>query len=134
MNDIEGALLDYNKAIELDPNNADSYNNRADFYLQIKDFDNALKDANKSIELGGEYFSYVTRGEIFMAMNNYIDAINDFTQAISYDPNSIETLEYRAKCYRKLAEAEQDPAKKADLIAKAEADEKKAESLKKRIS
>ncbi|SEV81714.1 TPR repeat-containing protein [Prevotella sp. khp7] len=100
--------------------------------MRLKDLDEALKDANKSIELGGEFYSYVTRGEIFMAMNNYIDAINDFTQAISYNPNSIETLEYRAKCYRKLAETEQDPAKKADLIAKAKADEKIVKSLKKK--
>ena len=132
MKEQAGALQDYNKAIELDPNDSASYNNRADFYLQINDLDKALKDANKSIELGGEFISFVTRGEIFMAMNNYIDAINDFTQALSYNPNSIETLEYRAKCYRKLAEAEQDPAKKADLIAKAEADEKVVKSLKKK--
>lgn len=37
----------------------------------------------------------------------------------------------RAKCYRELAEAETDVEKKEELIAKAEADKKKAESLKK---
>ena len=42
-----------------------------------------------------------------------------------------DAYENRAKCFRNLAESEEDPTKKAELIAKAEADEKKAESLKK---
>jgi len=37
----------------------------------------------------------------------------------------------RAKCYRQLAVNERDSLKKGRFLAKAEADEKKAESLKK---
>ena len=50
---------------------------------------------------------------------------------MSIDDKFIDSLENRAKCFRRLAEMEEDPTKKTELIAKAEADEKKAESLKK---
>lgn len=132
LNDKKGALEDHNKAIELSPDMADAYNNRADFFISIKEYDKALKDINRSIELtGGQFAYYVTRGEIYLSMERYVDALADFTQALSFNVSYNKAFEYRAICYRKLAEAEQDPAKKADLIAKAEADEQRAESLKK---
>ena len=130
MNDPDGALQDYNKAIELNPNYAMAYNNRADLYLKMNDLDKALADVNHSIDLGGGYVSFITKGEIYIAMEKYSDAIELFTQALSYNEKCKESFEYRAKCYRKLAEAELDEEKKAQLIAKAEVDEKKAESLK----
>ena len=130
MNDNEGALQDYNKAIELAPNNASKYNNRADLYLKMNDFDKALADVNHSIDLGGGYVSFITKGEIYIAMEKYSDAIELFTQALLYNEKGKESFEYRAKCYRRLAETEPDEEKKAQLIAKAEVDEKKAESLK----
>ena len=74
---------------------------------------------------------YVTRGEIYLAMDKTEEAIRDFDKALSIKDGIKEAYEGRAKCYRKLAETEQDPAKKAELIAMAEVDEKIAESLKK---
>ena len=130
LNDQEGALQDYNKAIELDPNNEGKYNNRADLYLKMNDFNKALADVNHSIDLGGGYVSFITKGEIYIAMEKYSDAIELFTQALLYNEKGKESFEYRAKCYRRLAETEPDEEKKAQLIAKAEVDEKKAESLK----
>ena len=50
MNDLDGALQDYNKAIELNPNYVIAYNNRADLYLERNNLDNALADVNHSID------------------------------------------------------------------------------------
>ena len=130
MNDLEGALQDYNKAIELNPNDAMAYNNRADLYLKMNDIDKALADVNHSIDLGGGYASFITKGEIYIAMEKYSDAIDLFTQALSYNEKGKEPFKLRAICYRQLAEAELDEDKKKELIAKAEADEQKVESLK----
>jgi len=131
MNDNEGALQDYNKAIELAPNDASKYNNRADLYLKMNDFDKALADVNHSIDLGGGYVSFITKGEIYIAMEKYSDAIDLLTQALSYNTKGKDSFELRAKCYRQLAETEVDEDKKKELIAKAEADEQKIVSLKK---
>ena len=73
---------------------------------------------------------YVTRGEILAAQNNDIGAISDFSFAILIDDNLKEAYVNRAKCYRTLAGVESDVEKKAKLIDKAEADEKKVASLK----
>jgi tetratricopeptide (TPR) repeat protein len=54
--DYQGALADYNKAIELDPKLAMGYNNRA--FLKnnrLKDYQGALADYNKAIELDPKY-------------------------------------------------------------------------------
>ena len=131
LNDFNGALSDYNKAIELNPNNARYYNNRADLWMILEEFGKAMNDVNDAIEIDNKaYVSYVTRGEIYFTMNKPKEAIIDFNNALSLDSDIKVAYEYRAQCYRKLAETEQDPTKKTDLIAKAEADEKKAESLK----
>ena len=130
MNDLDGALQDYNKAIELNPNYAMAYNNRADLYLKMNDLDKALADVNHSIDLGGGYVSFITKGEIYIAMEKYSDAIDLLTQALSYNAKGKDLFELRAKCYRQLAETEVDEDKKKELIAKAEADEKKVASLK----
>ena len=43
--------LDYSRAIELDPNDADAYNNRANVKGKLGQHEEAIKDFNKAIEL-----------------------------------------------------------------------------------
>jgi tetratricopeptide (TPR) repeat protein len=76
-------------------------------------------------------YYYDTRGQIYMAMDRNDDALKDLNHSLSIDPNYIEALVSRSNCYRKLAEVEKVAEKKAELISKAEADEQKAEALKK---
>ena len=91
----------------------------------------AMDDINTAIKRDGtDFVLYITRGEIYMAMKQYYKALNDFTKAIALNRECKVSYFNRTKCYRKLAEAEQDDAKKVELIAKAEADEKKANSMK----
>ena len=47
-----GAISDYNKAIELDPNNASAYYNRAISKYYTNDLNGACEDAKKSTSLG----------------------------------------------------------------------------------
>ena len=132
MGDKEGALEDFCKALEIKPDFANAYNNRAFTLLALGKYEKALRDVNVAIEKAPQNHCYYdTRGQIYMAMDRNEDALIDINHALSLNANYIDALKSRSKCYRKLAEAEQDSAKKADLIAKAEADEKKVGSLKK---
>jgi stress-induced-phosphoprotein 1 len=45
------ARLDSKQAIELDPSNHVLYSNRSACYASLKNFDKALEDANKTVEL-----------------------------------------------------------------------------------
>ena len=49
--DYYGAISDYTKAIELDPNYAKAYTNRGVSKQKTKDYNGAISDFNKAIEL-----------------------------------------------------------------------------------
>ena len=50
--DYDIAMSDYNKAIEINPNYVDAYNNRGNIYSQGKgEYDNAIPDYDKAIEI-----------------------------------------------------------------------------------
>ena len=51
----ERAIENYNKAIELDPNDADAYNNRGLAYYYLEEYERAIEDYNKAIELNPNY-------------------------------------------------------------------------------
>ena len=74
--------------------------------------------------------AYITRGQILLAMNKPTEAIIDLNKGLSIDDSLKEGFEIRAKCLRELAEIEQYPEKKAELLEKAKADEEKAQSMK----
>ena len=93
--------------------------------------DKAFEDVSMALNKNkNDSYSYDTRGQIYLAMGENDQALEDFNHALSINNVLYEAYVNRAKCYRKLAESEKDPTKKAELITKAEADEKKAESLK----
>jgi eukaryotic-like serine/threonine-protein kinase len=64
LNDIEGALADYNKAIEIDPKNSNAYNNRGNLRTdKLNDTKGALADYNKAIEIDPQNaYPYYNRG------------------------------------------------------------------------
>ncbi len=49
--DYKGAILDYTKAIELNPNYAEAYSNRGTAKDKLQDYRGAIQDFNKAIEL-----------------------------------------------------------------------------------
>jgi tetratricopeptide (TPR) repeat protein len=63
LKDYTGAILDYNKAIELDPDNANAYYNRGCTKSSLEDFRGAMLDYNKAIKLDPDNAkAYYNRG------------------------------------------------------------------------
>ena len=61
--DYYGAISDYTKAIELNPNDAAAYHNRGWSKNKLKDYNGAIADYNKAIELDPNYTdAYHNRG------------------------------------------------------------------------
>ena len=85
--DLDKALADYNKAIELNPTFADAYLNRGNVYYDQSELDKALTDYNKSIELNPEEpLAYRNRGQVYHQQNERFQAVADYNKAIELDP------------------------------------------------
>ena len=83
MKEYDKAISDYTKAIELEPNYAEVYNNRGYLFYKIGKYEKAFVDLNKSIELNpNSDFTYDSRGCTYAGIKEYDKAIFDFNKAI----------------------------------------------------
>jgi tetratricopeptide (TPR) repeat protein len=88
LGDKQGALADFNKAIELDPNLTTAYNNRGNFKYESGDNQGALADCNKAIELDPNLTTaYNNRGNVKSKLGDNQGALADFNKAIKLDSN-----------------------------------------------
>jgi tetratricopeptide (TPR) repeat protein len=83
----DGAIREFSKAIELDPNYADAYTNRGIAYAGKSDYDRAIADYNQAIWLDPNYADvYNNRGLAYSSKGDSNRAIADYTEAIRLDP------------------------------------------------
>ena len=80
--DLDCALRDYNKAIELNPDHAYAYNNRGVVYQKQDEVDSAIEDYNKAIELKLDNpHVYYKRGTAWLQLREWEKAKLDLTTA-----------------------------------------------------
>jgi len=85
--DYEGAIEDYNKAIEINPKDAEAYNNRGVAKWDLGDDRGAIEDYNKAIEIKPRYAdAYSDRGVVKDKLGDYKGAIEDYNKAIEINP------------------------------------------------
>jgi Flp pilus assembly protein TadD len=84
------AINCFTKAIELNPNKGEYYNNRAGCYLNLKDFSHALQDYNKAIDLQPTNgTAYLNRSMTHFSLGHTTPAVNDLQQAAHLHTNGI---------------------------------------------
>jgi tetratricopeptide (TPR) repeat protein len=117
--DLDGAIGDFTRAIELNPKDDAPYYNRAQAKWLKKDAAGAIADYTRAIELGSTNpAAYNNRGNARAENNDRDGAIADYTRAIQLKPDY-------ARAYYNLAVTKQA---KGDATG-AEADFKTAEKL-----
>jgi len=83
--DLDGAIADFNRAIELDPKDDAPYYNRAQAKRLKKDTAGAIADYTRAIELGSTNpAAYNNRGNARAENNDRDGAIADYTRAIEH--------------------------------------------------
>jgi tetratricopeptide (TPR) repeat protein len=88
LKDYYGAIKDFDKAIELNPNSSDVYLFRGGTKSKIEDFTGALIDFNKAIELNpNDANLYIARATAKFMLKDSTSAIMDFNKAIELNPN-----------------------------------------------
>jgi tetratricopeptide (TPR) repeat protein len=106
--DLEHAILNFNKAIELNPDYADAYMNRGAAYAESADYGQAIRDYNKAIELNPDIeYAYYGRGLAYYYSGNPEQAILDYNRAIELDPNYAYAYLGRGLAYHQAGNAEQ---------------------------
>jgi tetratricopeptide (TPR) repeat protein len=83
----EKAIIDYNKAIELDSTELYYFINRGLAKEYLLDHDGAIEDYTHVIELKGKLLgaAYHNRGNVYLGLSNYAAAIADYTDAIALE-------------------------------------------------
>ena len=88
---MDGAIADYNQAIQINPTNSSDYDGRAWAKFQKNDFDAAIADAVEAIRLNPTNgYAYGTRGWARFGKGDTSGAVEDCRKAIElYGTNSV---------------------------------------------
>lgn len=82
------AIVEYNKAIELDPKYVTAYYNRGIAYFTEGKIEQAISEFTNALQIDPMYVgAYYNRGFAYSEMGNLEQAIADFSQAIVVEPN-----------------------------------------------
>ena len=87
--DNQGAIEDYTKAIELNPDYATAYYNRGIAHSDLKEYQQAIADYTESIRLKNPelWVPYNGRGIAHSDLKEYQKAIADYSKAIELNPD-----------------------------------------------
>lgn len=93
---LEAALQDFTKAIELEPQNARLLNNRGFLELSRQKFAEALADFDAAISLDPYYANaFNNRGLLHIAQGQHRQAVLDLNQAIQAKPDYVDAYNNR---------------------------------------
>ncbi|MBI5218137.1 MAG: tetratricopeptide repeat protein [Bacteroidia bacterium] len=85
--DMQGALQDYNKAIEIVPDYLEAHINRGNVRKTLGDNKGALEDFEKAVSINPKFpIAYNNRGIAKSNLNDLQGAMDDYAKAISLNP------------------------------------------------
>ena len=97
-NNLVGAFDEWNKIVELEPDDAASYVGRAKLALARMEWDRAITDLTRAIKIDPEDpYCYRVRAHAWCAKHDYDRAIDDCDQAIKLDRENASALVTRAQ-------------------------------------
>jgi tetratricopeptide (TPR) repeat protein len=97
------ALVNLNKAIELDPNQSAAYYLRGNIKDNFEDRHGAMKDYNLAIEKNPKFTEALyARGNVKMKLQDYYGAVDDYSVAITLNENFVEAYFNRGKAKQYL--------------------------------
>lgn len=96
---IDNALLYYDKAIAKNPDLTNAYNDKADLLFSLKRYDETLELLNKVIEKDSCAESYYKRGMYFYILKQSNNALPDLLNAVEMDHQMTDAYFYIADTY-----------------------------------
>ncbi len=101
MADPASVLDDFDRALELDPQNIDFLTERANFLLfSMSDEKRGLEDAALLIKLDPKNSAHFSRrGQVFHFAGRFTEAIRDYSAALELSPDDFLIRHFRAQAY-----------------------------------
>lgn len=88
---LDEALADLTKVIELDPNYADYYFDRADVRRRLGDLAGAVADCDTAISLSPPFYElYYNRADIRTELGDLAGAVADFGYVVELEPDQVD--------------------------------------------
>ncbi len=104
---IDEAVQNYSRALEIDPNSAIAYYERGNAYLARGRLDQALADFSAAIDhnFAGE-LAFLNRGIVYAQTGAFDLALKDFNEAARLNPSGTEVYYNRGLMYMRAAKYE----------------------------
>ena len=94
MGDFKAAIDGFTLAIGVDPNDAVSFSFRSMVHFSTDNFEKALADANRAIELETEEVGhYRNKADALLELKRYSEALHCFKQILQFEPQDKKALE-----------------------------------------
>jgi tetratricopeptide (TPR) repeat protein len=90
-NQIDNALANFNKALELNPKSCDALTQRARAWLQHGDLEKAVADATAALKIEPREDTRGVRGDAFRRLKEYGNAIEDYEASQRIDQDVADT-------------------------------------------
>lgn len=91
----DSAVLDFNRSVQLSPKSAGTHFSLGNYFVSISNYDQALLSFSQAIELEPKSEYLYNRGLIYYHENEFENAINDLTYALTLDDSNVEALVVR---------------------------------------
>lgn len=103
VDNLEKAIEDFNRALQLSPRDAETISRRGVTYLALGQVERGLEELTRAIELEPDSARLrATRGNANLNRGSFSRAIEDFDEALRLDPGFLPELFGRGVCHDKL--------------------------------
>jgi tetratricopeptide (TPR) repeat protein len=105
--DNERAIAYITKAMVMDPNYSEYYNDRGNLYMKLERWSDALNDYLQAIELSPPYWEvWANLGRCYRMLNQFPQAIDAYSTSIDLDPDRLGVLVARAEVFEIIEKPE----------------------------
>jgi tetratricopeptide (TPR) repeat protein len=106
--DLEHAVADYARVIQIDPAYSPAYYHRGIAYERTEQYDQAIADFSKAVAINPRYGGALdARARVYLKTDQRMLALRDAERAVSLDPFGEEFLDTRAHVYEALGRAQE---------------------------
>jgi tetratricopeptide (TPR) repeat protein len=104
--DADLSLADLEEAVYLDPHSSYAVSVRGLVYSRLKQYDQAIVDFTRAIELSPKAWIYDSRGKVHLKAGNYEAAFADFSHAVELDVKFAKAWRHRGESRAALKDYE----------------------------